>query len=82
DLLSIQGTLNHLVGHKKANAERSAQSCPYISPGSADQMQGRVFLRHIHGVRRLGYFSNSSHGVSLRSLLPLDDVEFHFVTFL
>jgi hypothetical protein len=45
-------------------------------------MQGRAFLRHIHGVRRLGYFSNSSHGVSLRSLLPLDDVEFHFVTFL
>ena len=30
----------------------------------------------------LGYFSNSSYGVSLRSLLPLDDVEFHFVTFL
>ncbi len=70
------------MGHKKADAERSAQSCPHTLPSNADQMQGRAFLRHIRGVRRLGYFSNSSYGVSLRSLLPLDDVEFHFVTFL
>ena len=30
----------------------------------------------------LGYFSNSSDGIRLRSLLPLNDVELHLVTFL
>jgi hypothetical protein len=67
---------------RKTGLGEAAQPGPYISTRNADQMQGRVFVRHIHSVRRLGYFSNSSYGVSLRSLLPLDDVEFHIVTFL
>jgi len=29
----------------------------------------------------LGYFSNSSYGIGLRTLLSLNDVEFHFVPF-
>ena len=65
----------------KAGKARERKRIP-TSRLEYDQMQGRVFLRHIHSVRRLGYFSNSSYGVGLRSLLPLDDVEFHFVTFL
>jgi len=29
----------------------------------------------------LGYFSNSSYGIGLRTLLALNDVEFHLVPF-
>ena len=35
------------------------------------------FLR----LKALGYFSNSSYGIGLRTLLALNDVEFHLVPF-
>src|SRR5579859_715113 len=72
DLLSMQWTLNHLAGHNKASVA--------LSPYPARERE--AFLRHIHNIRRSGNFSHSRYRVSLRSFLPLDDVEFHLVTLL
>ena len=79
DLLSMQRTLNHFVEDKEDCGRKHSRS-PTSSPGVQTRCRDACSAAHL-GVRCLGYFSNSSYGIGLRSFLPLNDVEFHLVPF-